>query len=95
MLVARAIDADANALKSLASTIARQPGRIVVLVSTSAPPLVAVARSADLAGVSAQKILAALLARYGGRGGGKAELAQGGGLNASAHEIVAATPTVL
>ena len=88
-LVLRAIDGDANVLKSLAAAIASEPGFIVVLVSMSSPALVVVARSAD-AVVASQQVLAALTAKFGGRGGGKPELAQGGGLQGSAAEILAA-----
>jgi alanyl-tRNA synthetase len=88
-LVARAVDADANGLKALAVAVAARPGHLVVLVSTSTPALVVVARSADV-NASAQRLLAALVAKFGGRGGGKAELAQGGGLNASPDTILEA-----
>ena len=86
-LVARAIDADANGLKALASAIIARPGYAVVLVSTSTPPLVVVARSGGV-NIEANQILASLTARFGGRGGGTPELAQGGGLNASPQEIL-------
>jgi alanyl-tRNA synthetase len=59
-----------------------------VLVSESSPALVVIARSADVA-VSASEILAGLTARFGGRGGGKPNLAQGGGLAASPQAILA------
>jgi len=88
-LVARAIEGDAAVLKSLAATIASEPGFVVVLVSTSAPALVVVARSSDVT-VLSQKLLAELTAKFGGRGGGKPELAQGGGLTGAADEILAA-----
>ena len=67
----RAIDADANGLKALASAIVGQAGYVVVLVSTSTPALVVVARSADVDVVGAADP-AALIAKFGGRGGGKA-----------------------
>jgi alanyl-tRNA synthetase len=92
-LVARAIDGDANVLKSLAAAIASEPGFIVVIVSTSSPALVVVARSADVT-VASQKVLAALTAKFGGRGGGKPELAQGGGLTGTADEILAAARVI-
>jgi alanyl-tRNA synthetase len=88
-LVLRAIDADANGLKTLAAAVVARPGHLVVLVSTSTPALVVVARSADMK-ASAQQLLATLIAKFGGRGGGKPELAQGGGLNASADAILEA-----
>jgi len=89
-LVARALDADAQGLKALASAIVARPGYIVVLLSSSPPPVVAVvARSADV-DLSAQKVLAALHATFGGRGGGKPDLAQGGGMNAPPEAILEA-----
>ena len=47
-LVAKAIDADAGGLKALASAVTAHPGIVAVLVSTSTPALVVVARSRDL-----------------------------------------------
>jgi len=93
-LVLRALDADANGLKTLAASIAAKPGYLVVLVSTSTPALVVIARSADVT-LSAQRLLAALIAQFGGRGGGRPEMAQGGGLAASADAILAAVRAAL
>jgi alanyl-tRNA synthetase len=92
--VAAAVDADANALKSLASTIVSTPGYVAVLVSTSAPALVVVARSQDLP-VAANQIIAALTAKFGGRGGGKPDLAQAGGLHAESSEVLSHARTVV
>ena len=69
--------------------IAAHPGHIVVLVSTARPALVVVARSEDRP-VQANQVLSALTARFGGRGGGKPEMAQGGGLDASPETILEA-----
>ncbi len=79
-LVLQALDLDANGLKGLAAAVAGKPGCAAVLVSTSAPLLVVVARAAD-SPVQANQVLAALTKQFGGRGGGKPEMAQGGGLN--------------
>jgi alanyl-tRNA synthetase len=87
-LVLQAVDADAQGLKSLASAITSSAGFAVVLVSRSSPALVVAARSADL-GSSSNEIVTALTKRFGGRGGGKPDLAQGGGLTAPAGEILA------
>ncbi len=88
-LVLRAIDGDANMLKSLAAAITAAPGVVAVLVSTATPSLAVVARSGDVA-LPANQVLAALIARFGGRGGGRPELAQGGGLSGSPQEILEA-----
>jgi alanyl-tRNA synthetase len=87
--VSCALDADSNTLKSLATAIAERPGHAAVFVSTSRPSLIVVARAVDVP-VSAQQILSSLMQRFGGRGGGKAELAQGGGLDAASDTILAA-----
>jgi alanyl-tRNA synthetase len=89
LLVARAVDADANGLKALATAVATRPGHFVVLVSNSAPALAVVARSSDVS-LPAQRLLASLHATFGGRGGGKADFAQGGGLAGSPEAILAA-----
>jgi len=86
-LVAAAVDADANGLKSLASAIVSTPGHIVVLVSASTPALVVVARSQDVA-LAANQVIAALTAKFGGRGGGKPDLAQAGGLQAESSDVL-------
>ena len=88
-LVARAIDGDANALKALATEIVSKPGFLVVLVSSSSPVLVVVARSADVS-LPAQQLLASLNTIFGGRGGGKSDFAQGGGLGGSPELVLAA-----
>lgn len=94
-LVFQPVDADANGLKSLASAIVAKPGQVVVLVSRSRPALVVAARSTDVTAVSAQQIIAALTAAFGGRGGGRAELAQAGGLDADPDTVLAAARDVV
>jgi alanyl-tRNA synthetase len=88
-LVFRVIDGDANALRSLASAIVSKPGFIVVLVSSERPARVVAARSQG-GSVSANDVVNALTATFGGRGGGKPELAQAGGLDGRPEEILAA-----
>jgi alanyl-tRNA synthetase len=90
----RAFDADAGALKTLAAAVVSRGGLIVVLVSAARPPLVVVARSSDI-GISSNQILARLTAKFGGRGGGKPDLAQGGGLEAPAEAILAEVRAML
>jgi len=85
--VLAAVDKDANGLKSLASSIVSRPGYVVVLVSTSRPAVVVAARSQDVS-IAANQVIAGLIARFGGRGGGRPELAQAGNLDASAEAIL-------
>ena len=87
--VARAIDADANGLKSLATALVARPGLLVVLVSRSTPALLVIGRSAGVP-ISAQHLLTQLIAAFGGRGGGRPEMAQAGGLSATSDAILTA-----
>jgi alanyl-tRNA synthetase len=80
---------DANGLKALALSIISKPGYQVALFSSTAPMLAVVARSADVA-LDANAVLRSLIGRFGGRGGGRPDLAQGGGLSGSAEDILAA-----
>ena len=93
-LAAAALDADAGSLKNLAAAIVSRGGLVAVLVSTNRPALVVVARSADV-DVAANEVLARLMARFGGKGGGKPDLAQGGGLDADAGELFAEARAML
>jgi alanyl-tRNA synthetase len=89
ILVSEALSGwDANGLKRLASAIASKPATLAVLISTESPAAVVVARSQDVA-VDAGEILRKLIERFGGKGGGKGAMAQGGGLTGSAQEILA------
>jgi len=85
---------DAAGLKAIASAIASEPGSAVVLLSASSPPAVVVARSPSVP-VDAASVLKELLAQFGGRGGGKPDLAQGGGLIGDAAEILAAARNLI
>jgi alanyl-tRNA synthetase len=80
-IVARVVDKDAGALKALALTIAAEGGPAVLLISAARPAAIVVARGGD-AGVDAGAVLKAVVARFGGKGGGRPELAQGGGIDA-------------
>jgi alanyl-tRNA synthetase len=93
-LVLRVVDDDANGLRSLASAIVSRPGFIVVLVSAARPALVVAARSRD-GSASAHDLVKTLTATFGGRGGGKPELAQAGGLDGTPEEILAAARAAL
>jgi alanyl-tRNA synthetase len=93
-LLLRAVDGDANRLKALASAVVTRPGLAVVLVSNSVPALAVVARSIDVA-VAGHDIVKALTAQFGGRGGGKPDLAQCGGLQGTPDAILAAARALL
>jgi len=88
-LLLKAIDGDAAALKTIASAIAATPDCAAVLVSTASPAMIVVARGADVP-LSAHEIVTALTKQFGGRGGGKADLAQGGGLTSGPDELLRA-----
>jgi alanyl-tRNA synthetase len=85
---------DANGLKAIATGVTAGPRMAVALFSTTLPFAVVVARSADVA-LDANGTLRALMGRFGGRGGGKADLAQGGGLSGELAEIIAAARSLL
>jgi alanyl-tRNA synthetase len=86
--------ADGNALKALAAAVVARSGLVAVLVSDARPALAAVARSAD-AGFDAAALFRTLSGRFGGKGGGRPDFAQGGGLDAPAAEILAAARAAL
>lgn len=88
VVLARADDWDATGLKALGAAIAARPGHAAVLLNGTAG-LIVVARAADVP-IDASAVLKLLTTRFGGRGGGRPELAQGGGLKGSAEEILAA-----
>ncbi len=70
---------DAGVLKALAASVAGKPAHDVALVSVASPHLVVVARAPGGA-FEAGTVLRRLVERFGGKGGGRADLAQGGGL---------------
>jgi alanyl-tRNA synthetase len=74
--------ADAGGLKALAQAITTRPRHAVVLCTMSTPLSVVVA-SSDGSTVDAAALLKALIAQFGGKGGGRPELAQGAGVDAT------------
>ena len=90
-LVAAALEGwDPNALKSIAAAIATRPGHVAALFSAPAPSAAVVARAPDAA-VDCAAMLRRVLERFGGKGGGRPEMAQGGGLQGSPEEFVSFT----
>jgi alanyl-tRNA synthetase len=85
-------DWDAAGLKALASSVAASSGMVAVLLNPTAG-LIVVARAADVS-FDAAAAVRTLTQRFGGRGGGRPELAQAGGLSGAgvldaARELVA------
>lgn len=78
---------DAAALKAVASRIAERPGHAAVLVGEPAPLAIVVSRSPDVQ-LDAGALLRQLVQEHGGKGGGRPELAQGGGLAAAARDVL-------
>ncbi len=74
-------------LKMLAVKICTRPGTVALLADEGDQLRVVFARSAD-ATVDVAALLKKTLGRFGGRGGGRPNLAQGGGLTGSADEIL-------
>ena len=88
-IVAASLDAwDANGLKLIASRIVEHPGFAVALVSEPSPSAIVIARSDDV-GVDAGAALKAIVSRFGGKGGGRPTLAQGGGIGGRASDVLA------
>jgi alanyl-tRNA synthetase len=85
-IVARVLDKDQAALKLLAQEAAADGGPAVLLVSTTRPASLVVARGGD-SDIDASAVLKAIVTRLGGKGGGRPEFAQGGGIDANG-EIV-------
>ena len=79
---------DQAALKNIATAIVARPGHVAALLGGPAPFAVIVARSGDGA-ADCGAVLKALIAKFGGKGGGRPELAQGGGLQGESNEVAA------
>jgi alanyl-tRNA synthetase len=77
---------DMAGLKAMALAVAARPAHVVVLVGGTPLSIVA-ARASDVA-VDATAIVKAATAKFGGKGGGRPELAQGGGLTGSPDDVV-------
>ena len=80
-VIAEALEGwDPQGLKAIAvAATAAQPDALVALFTSTSPAQVVIARGAT-ATVDANALLKQLTAKFGGKGGGKPDLAQGGGL---------------
>ena len=96
LLIAEVLDGwDAQAMKTMAvAAAAEQPTAAIALFTNTSPALVVIARG-SAANVDASAVLKALVAQFGGKGGGKPDLAQGGGLNGDAAELLEAVKHLL
>ena len=93
-IVAQVVDRDANGLKSLALAIAAL-GPSAVLVSQARPCLVVAARGGSASAFDASAVIKALIARFGGKGGGRPEMAQAGGFGHEPAAVIAAALDVI
>jgi alanyl-tRNA synthetase len=85
---------DANGLKTIASRIVERPGHAAVLVGGPPPAPIVVARAADVP-LDSGAVLRTLVERHGGKGGGRPELAQGGGITAAPADVVQSARTLI
>jgi len=95
-VIVEALDGwDAQGLKAIAvAAAAGSPNAVVALFTTTMPALVVIARG-GAATADAGGMLKSLVAQFGGKGGGKPDLAQGGGLTGSVEQLKAAIDTLL
>ena len=85
--VIRALEGwDQNGLKTIASAVAERPGYVAALISRESPSAIVVARHPESA-VDCAAVLRKVVERFGGKGGGRPELAQGGGLHGDPEAI--------
>ena len=81
---------DQAGLKSLTAAITTRPGHVAALFSGASPSAAVIARAQDVT-IDCASILKKLIERFGGKGGGRPDLAQGGGLQGDPSEIVRVT----
>lgn len=79
---------DAAGIKTVAQGIASKPGHAAILITGSTPVSVAVARAGDVS-LDAAALVKALAGAFGGKGGGRPDLAQGGGLAVGPDDALA------
>ena len=79
-------DRDAAALKSMAAAAIQAGTAAIGLLTATSPAQVVIARSADVS-IDSAGLVRELIGRFGGKGGGSPELAQGGGLTGDVRAI--------
>lgn len=87
VLVAHLPDADAQALRQAASRLVSTGGRAVALIGGPSPHALVIARSVDRLDVDAGGLVRHVCAAHGGKGGGRADLAQAGGVDVSVEDL--------
>ena len=85
---------DAAGLRSIVSAMTTHDRIAVALFTAALPIAVAIARSPNVT-LDASGVLRMLTERFGGRGGGKADLAQGAGLIGTLTAIIDAAKDAL
>ncbi len=86
---------DAQGLKAMAvAAAAIDPSAAIALFTATSPALIVIARG-SAAGIDAGAVLKELVAKFGGKGGGKPDLAQGGGLVAETAELIETAHSIL
>ena len=87
LLVAELPAADAQALRVSASQLVAVAGRVVALIGGSSPHALVIARSADRPDVDAGALVRQICAAHGGKGGGRPDLAQAGGVDVTVEAL--------
>jgi alanyl-tRNA synthetase len=94
-VIVQALDGwDAQGLKAVATAATAVDSVAAAFCSARTPALVVIARSRNVS-VDAQAVLKALVQQFGGRGGGKPDMAQGGGLDAPPERILDAARVLI
>jgi alanyl-tRNA synthetase len=78
---------DANGMKKLAAAVVTRPATVAVLLGSGPPFQIIVSRSQDLP-LDTGAVLRKLIEQFGGKGGGKGPIAQGGGLTGEPQAIL-------
>jgi alanyl-tRNA synthetase len=78
---------DQAGIKTIASAVAEREGFVAALVTAELPAAIVIARHPSAA-TNCADVLKQAVARFGGKGGGRPELAQGGGLQGDPEVIV-------